>query len=215
MTEALYAKELEYILPLIRIGVGSMALASSMEAKEFLVSRIVEEASKRHVRLSEPERKMLYFSEGYPTLPDMMEVNEKFEAEYDGEKYESKIRRLSREAFRRDQKESPQNVPLWREAVKVLNKEDHYILVMLDIPRSAGDFVKLVVAGLVVVALGAGAIAAIRWADQNTHFRIPDYVKLAAFIIVVALACYLAYSEKGKGVAHYLGDFAKRVARWI
>jgi hypothetical protein len=68
-----------------------MSFASSMEAKEFLVSRIIEEARKRHVRLSELERKMLYFSEGHPTLPDIMEVNEKFEAEYDNEKYETKI----------------------------------------------------------------------------------------------------------------------------
>ena len=211
----LFAEGFECILPLVRIGVSSMSFASSMEAKEFLVSRIIEEARKRHVRLSELERKMLYFSEGYPTLPDIMEVNEKFEAEYDNEKYETKIRGLSRKAFRRDQKESPECVPLWRETIKVLNKEDHYILVMLDVPRSAANLIKLVIAGVVVVALGVAAVAAIHWADQNIHFKIPDNVKLLAFIIVFALACYLAYSEKGKEMDEYVRELAKRVARWF
>jgi hypothetical protein len=186
-----------------------------MEAKEFLASRIIEEASRRHVRLSELERKMLYFSEGYPTLPDMMEVNEKFEAEYDDEKYETKIRRLSRKAFRRDQKESPENVPLWREAVKVLNKEDHYIMVMLDVPRSAADLAKLVIAGLVVAALVVGAVAASRWAARTIDLKVPDPVKLLAFILVFALAYYLAYSDKWRAVAAYVIDLAERVARWF
>jgi hypothetical protein len=186
-----------------------------MEAKEFLVSRIIEEARKRHVRMSELERKMLYFSEGYPTLPDIMEVNEKFEAEYGNEKYETKIRGLSRKAFRRDQKESPEYVPLWREAVKVLNKEDHYIMVMLDVPRSATDLAKLVIGGLVVAAMGVGAVAAIHWASRIIDFRVPDRVKLLSFILVFALAYYLVYSDKWKVVGKYLVDLAERVARWF
>lgn len=186
-----------------------------MEAKEFLVSRITEEASKCHVRLSEVERKMLYFSEGYPTLPDIMEVNAQFEAECDDEKYETKIRRLSRKAFRRDQKESPEDVPLWREAVKVLNKEDHYIMVMLDVPRSAADLAKLVIAGLFVTALLVGGIAAIHWATRIIDFRVPDRVKLLGFILVFALAYYLVYSDKWKVVGKYVVDLAERVARWF
>jgi hypothetical protein len=186
-----------------------------MEAKEFLASRIIEEASRRHVGLSELERKMLYFSEGYPTLPDIMEVNEKFEVEYDSEKYETKIRRLSRNAFRRDQKESPENVPLWREAVKVLNREDHYIMVMLDVPRSVADPAKLVIAGLVVVALGVGAVAAIHWAARITDFRVSDRVKLLAFVLVFALAYYLVYSRKWKVVGKYVDDLVGRVVRWF
>jgi len=36
---------------------------SAREAKEFLISRIVEEAQRENIVLSESERKMLYFSE--------------------------------------------------------------------------------------------------------------------------------------------------------
>ena len=194
-----------------------------MDAKEFLVSRIVEEARRRHARLSELERKMLFFSEGYPTLPDIMEVNEKFEAEYDSEKYEEKIRMLSKSAFQRDQKESPENIPLWREAVKVLNKEDHYILVMLDVPRSGNEFAKglpLVptkwfIPTLIVGALAVAVGAAIRWAEQNIHFKIPGDIKLLAFIVVFVVGCYLVFTEKGKDLDVYVRDFAKRVAKWF
>jgi hypothetical protein len=186
-----------------------------MEAKEFLASRIIEEASRRHVRLSELEQKMLYFSEGYPTLPDMMEVNEKFEAEYDSEKYEEKIRMLSKSAFQRDQKESPEMVPLWREAVKVLNKEDHYILVMLDVPRSPADLIKLVVVGVVVVGVAVAAVAAVQWSEHNVLFKIPENIKLPAFIVVVVLAYYLVYSEKWETLGAYVSDLMERVARWF
>jgi hypothetical protein len=192
-----------------------------MDAKEFIVSRIVEEASRQHVGLSELERKMLYFSEGYPTLPDMMGVAEKFEATYDAEKYEEKIRQLSRKVFERDQEQSPENAELWRDAIEVLRKEDHYILVMLDfplardVPRSGADQVKLLIAGLVVAAVLGIAIWAVEWGDQHKHFRIPDNIKSLAFILVIALACYLAYSDKGKKLGDSLGGLAKRVARWF
>jgi hypothetical protein len=49
---------------------------SAREAKEFLISRIVEEARRENIPLSEVERKMLYFSETDWTLPDIMQVNE-------------------------------------------------------------------------------------------------------------------------------------------
>jgi hypothetical protein len=186
-----------------------------MEAKQFLVSRITEEASRRHVRLSELERKMLYFSEGYPTLPDIMEMNEQFEAEYDSEKYEEKIKKLSKNAFRRDQRESPENIPLWREAVKVLNKEDHYILVMLDVPRSLADLAKLAAAGVVVAVLGVAAVAASHRAARIIDVGVPDSVKLLAFVVVSVLACYLVYSDKWKVAGKYVVELGERIGRWF
>lgn len=56
---------------------------SAREAKEFLVSRIVEQARRENTPLSEIERKMLYFSETGWTLPDIMEGNEEFDREYE------------------------------------------------------------------------------------------------------------------------------------
>jgi hypothetical protein len=102
-----------------------------MQAKGFLVSRIVEEAQRQNKPLSDLEEKMLYFSEGFPTLPNMMEIAERFEKEIDSGKYEDRICRLAIGAYRHDRQECPENRPLWKEAIRVLEKEDHYILVML------------------------------------------------------------------------------------
>ena len=144
-----------------------------------------------------------------------MEVNEQFEAEYDSEKYEEKIKKLSKNAFRRDQKESPENIPLWREAVKLLNTEDHYILVMLDVPRSPVDLAKLATAGVVVAVLGVAAVRASRRAARIIDVGVPDSVKLLAFIIVFALAYYLVYSDKWKVVGKFVVELGERIGRWF
>jgi hypothetical protein len=184
-----------------------------MEAKEFLASRIAGEAKRRHMALSEVEQKMLYFSEGYPTLPDMMEVNAEFEAKYDDEKYEKKIRKLSRKAFAREREESPENVHLWREAIKLLEGEDHYLLVMLDVPRSAGDRVRLLIAGLVVVAILVGTVWLAEWAHR--HIRIPDWLSLLFIILVFIVAYFLTFSPKAKWLGNRLADMLDQVARWF
>ncbi len=109
--------------------------STAREAKEFLISKIVAEAQSENVPLSETERKMLYFSETGWTLPDIMEVNEEFEREYDQTEYEKKIARLIRTVMTRARKESPQEFALWTNAIRELKKEDHYILVMVAAAR--------------------------------------------------------------------------------
>ena len=70
--------------------------ATTRDAKEFLVSRIVAESQREGVPLSEVERKILYFSETAWTLPDIEEVNDAFDREYNQAEYERKIRHPSR-----------------------------------------------------------------------------------------------------------------------
>jgi len=134
--------------------------ASGREAKKYLVERIVEEARREDVPLSEIETKMLYFSETAWTLPDILEVNETFEREYDEVEYEQKVAGLIRSfrvaAHERDTKE----LASWDEAVRVLSREDHYFLVLIGVAdgkfkaAGAGDseaswrrFLKLVAMG--------------------------------------------------------------------
>src|SRR5579864_4687817 len=104
---------------------------NAREAKEFLVSKIADEAQREGAPLSEVERKMLYFTENYWTLPDMMEVNEAFGRDYDAAEYEKKIAQLVRHARARTRKDNPQELEDWKDAIGILSKEDHYILVML------------------------------------------------------------------------------------
>ena len=106
--------------------------SSAREAKEFLVSKIVAEAQREGVSLSEVERKMLYFSETGWTLPDIMQANDVFERDYVQEDYEDKIRRLICNARKRAQRENPEEFQTWVDATSTLQKEDHYLSVMLD-----------------------------------------------------------------------------------
>ncbi len=107
------------------------ALQTARDAKEFLIARIVEEATRENVGLSEVERKMLYFSETHWTLPDIAAVSETFDREYNQDEYERKITRLINAAAAHAYQHAEQ-YDLWWDAVRLLRKEDHYILVMFD-----------------------------------------------------------------------------------
>jgi hypothetical protein len=100
-------------------------------AKQFLISRVIEEAELEHIPLSEVERKMLSFTEVHPSLPDIYEVNAEFEGNYDSDEYESKIAELLKSARDRDRKRSPDQDKMWKDVLDALRDEDHYILVMV------------------------------------------------------------------------------------
>ena len=73
---------------------------------------------------------MLYFTEVGPSLPDIYEVNAEFERTYDSNEYESKIAHLLKSARDRDRNTSLSREQPWKDALRALRKEDHYILVM-------------------------------------------------------------------------------------
>ena len=111
---------------------------TSRDAKEFIVSRIVMEAQRHHVPLSEVETKMLYFSETARTLPDIREVNEAFDRDYDRVEYEQKITRLIRELCANALEHNRGDFESWTEAVRVIRGEDHYLLVMISAANASG-----------------------------------------------------------------------------
>jgi hypothetical protein len=132
----------------------------SVDAKQFLITRVIEEGEVEQVRLSDVEKKMLSFTETYPSLPDIYEVNAEFERDYDSDEYEAKIAGLLKRARERDKSESPGRAHQWKDALEALRKEDHYILVMASQAFGAAseatshrflDF-------LVYVAVGLGLI---------------------------------------------------------
>jgi len=187
-----------------------LTFSDSMEAKRFLISRIVEEARRGGHPLSETEEKMLCWSENYPTLPDMAEVGQKFEQEYDSEEFEGKIARISRRAYRRDRRESPESAKRWREAIKLLKKEDHYILVMIDLPRSAGDIVRLILVGLIASALLVGSIIVV---DRLRSGAALNFLG-AAYLVLLPIILYLGLNDKaGKAVGDWVGDRVERLFR--
>jgi hypothetical protein len=101
-------------------------------AKQFLISKVVEEAGVEQVNLSDFEKKMLYFTEESPSLPDIHEINAEFEPNYDLDEYEAKVVTLLKKARTRDVTQSPQTSAMWNDSISALQHEDHYILVFVD-----------------------------------------------------------------------------------
>jgi hypothetical protein len=138
----------------VRSIVGTFS--SGREAKEYLIAQIVLEAEREGVPLSETERKMMYFTETAWTLPDIWEVNEVFERDYDQQKYEGKIGNLARKARARGA--AANELETWKEAVRALKREDHYLLALLAAPTESSDSLlvdrlKLVATALLVCLL--------------------------------------------------------------
>src|SRR3954471_23291708 len=71
-------------------------------AKQFLLNRLIQQASLDEIVLSDLEKRMFFFSE-LSANPDW-EANEKFEAEYDDSEYEKKVAKLLRHAYSHDVK---------------------------------------------------------------------------------------------------------------
>jgi hypothetical protein len=186
---------------------------SAREAKELLVSRIVEEADREGTSLSELERKMLYFSETGWTLPDIDKVSEAFDNTYDQGDYEKKIARLLRHAAKRARKNSEYDT--WWKAIRRLQGEDHYLLVMIRQAglRPPGDLLKLWATALVLVILIVLAIfLADKYGIDLPEHAIGGYIWLAALVAMVGYYVLRAVFGESK-VDHGIVRLAERVVR--
>jgi hypothetical protein len=147
----------------------------AQDGKEYLIAQIVEEAQRQSVQLSEVERKMLYFTETVETLPDIFDVNEQFESEYDDEEYEAKISYLLRHARKRVRKESPDGAQRWTEAERDLRREDHYLGVMVGKSHTAaGGFWTVAIWSTAITAAIFGAI--VLWSALDDRHMIPAWM---------------------------------------
>ena len=138
----------------------------STTAKQFLISKVIEQAELEHVSLSEIEKKMLYFTEVHPSLPDIYEVNAEFERNYNSDEYEAKIAKLLRDARAHSQTESPVREQQWKDALGALKKEDHYILVMVNQAFGSGSSSGAehhVRDWLIYIAVGIAAVIVVLW----------------------------------------------------
>ena len=167
------------------------AFHSGREAKEFLISNIVAEAQRQDIPLSEVERKMLYFTESGWTLPDIIQVNEDFDRDYDQDEYEQKIVKLVRKADRRISKDSTEDYGRWWAAIRFLQREDHYISVMIQLAglRPRGDQLRLFVTALGIVT------CILIWIFFSIKYRLPMPSRgdLEIFVWAVLACLFVAY----------------------
>lgn len=177
-----------------RTGVKSPtvnAFHSGREAKEFLISQIVEEVRGENIPLSEVERKMLYFTESGWTLPDIMKVNEDFDREYDQAEYEHKIAKLVTKADKRIRKGSREDYDRWWAAIRFLQREDHYISVMIRLAglRPRGDQLRLFTTAFGIVA------CFLTWIFVSIKYSIPipSRGSVSMFLWTVLVCLFVAY----------------------
>jgi hypothetical protein len=175
-----------------RSKIGHMtAFHSGREAKEFLILQIVEEAQRENIPLSEVERKMLYFTESGWTLPDIMKVNEDFDREYDQDEYEHKITKLVRKADERIRKGAHGDYDKWWAAIRFLEREDDYILVMIRMGglRPRGDQLRLLATGLSIVTVILIAI----FLSIQYDIRMPAQSDFGTFVWVFLACLFVSY----------------------
>ncbi|HEY1677925.1 MAG TPA: hypothetical protein VGG04_09480 [Candidatus Sulfotelmatobacter sp.] len=119
-----------------------------------MISEIVAEAGNENVPLSEVERKMLYFTESGWTLPDIMKISDDFDRDYDQDEYEKKIAKLVAKADRRIRRGLREDYDKWWAAIRLLEREDHYLSVMIRSAalRPRGDQFRLFVTAIAIVS---------------------------------------------------------------
>jgi hypothetical protein len=168
-------------------------------AKQFLLTKLRDQAQRDGVALDDIEQRMFLFSESSGT-PDF-EANEKFEVGYDATVYETKVMKLLHKVYKSDKSERDQE-QLWTEALKALRNEDFYGLVMVDqaaIPRGVNDSRADVgfwssVMGLIPFAVTGVALLGACWfvvfEPIGVFTRLPDWVRLPLLPAFVVLFWY-------------------------
>ncbi len=99
-------------------------------AKEFLMAKLLEQATREGESISDIEKRMFLFSETSQTPPDF-DASDKFDAEYDADAYETKTGRLLKHAYDADKKTAERKAD-WKKHLNALAEEDFYGLVMVD-----------------------------------------------------------------------------------
>jgi hypothetical protein len=173
-------------------------MKSAREAKEFLVSEVVLEAQRENIDLSEVERKMLYFSETCWTLSDMLAVYDNFDAEYDQGKYERKIAKLIRAAYKHACSGERQTYDKWWASMHLLSREDHYLVVMIRLAglRPRHDQLKLFVTALAIVALFlSGLLLSIKYDIHLPKFarRLTLHASPGEYVWAFTLCVFVVY----------------------
>jgi hypothetical protein len=174
--------------------VAKERLSSAREAKEFLVSRIIEGAQREQVSLSDVERKILYFTESERMSEDMIDTSDSFDRDYDQDEYEEKVTKLVRKAAKRARKE--RDYAAWWNAIRRLEKGDHYILVMIHAAqlRPPHDGLRLLGTGLAVVIVPVVAIIVAATYKIDFDKYLPSKEAFGVYIWIAAVSIAIGYS---------------------
>ncbi len=139
---------------------------------------------------------MLYFTETGWTLPDMPEISDRFDRDYDQDEYEEKIAKLVKSAANRAKKTSKDEYKQWWAAVRLLRRQDHYIVLLIDGAdlRPPGDLLKLWGTALTIVGFVVGfAIVSSKYhIDWDQYLSNQGFQKVFWGTVACLVALYVA-----------------------
>lgn len=141
-----------------------MSTPAVVKAKRFLVNRIVDQAKRENVPLSEVETHMLGFSPA--TAGPMERQADVFECGYDKETYEDRISRLFRDVYEMDK--SLGRAEIWEQSMDALAHEDMYLAAIIrktglrqePVPWYLPDLSSLRQYLTAIIMVGAGILVA-------------------------------------------------------
>ena len=102
------------------------------QAKRFFVDKIISQAAFENSPLSSAEQRMLSWSESDPEFRPDISLPDQLAAEISDQDYEAKITGLIQRSYRRDIARDANAAQQYKEAYAVLNRGDHYVLIMID-----------------------------------------------------------------------------------
>jgi hypothetical protein len=108
------------------------SFATETEARQFFIEKVLQQAQREGVSLSDDERQMLSWSESAPDSVADPTLAERLAAEISDADYESKIVGLLRSSFKEDTGVDPGAKRVWGTAFSVLSRGDYYLLVMIN-----------------------------------------------------------------------------------
>ena len=160
------------------------------------MSRVLEQAQRDGVSLSDVEQRMFLFSETSEAGADL-EAQQKFDAECNSAEYEAKIAGLLRRAYKYERK-SAESKDSWKQSLHVLREEDFYGLVMVDqagIPRAEPrlglftlQFGLFSIVELAVIGIGTVLI----FQPVLLHLVLADWVRLLLWPVFIGLMWLVA-----------------------
>jgi hypothetical protein len=197
------------------------AFHNARDAKEYLVDKITAQAQQENAPLSEVGRKMLYYTESGWTLPDMEAVYDDFEREYDQAKYEKRIARLIRKAYKHACSGSREEYDAWWEATRRLGREDHYLSVIIRLAglRPRGDLLRLWGCALLFVAVFIGFLfLSLKYGIEPGKY-LPSRSAITVFIWATLLAITVFYLSSrwilgGKKVDDWVFGIIEKLVRF-
>jgi hypothetical protein len=137
-----------------------MTFPSQLDARQFLINKITDQASRTATSLSNVEQRMLQLNLDEPESATGIPVEA---LEDTGRTYEKKITGLLQSAYNRD-RDFPQEQRKYKDALRSLRNSDHYILIIAAaaIPqrKRLGNFAVYI---LIALAMGVMIVVLQIW----------------------------------------------------